>query len=344
MREMNALLSTRVDKSRPDIVDSLELHIRRSRDDDQDYEAAVAIENAIYPEEPQSVESWRFWDANRDPQYFFRRYVGEVGGRVVATAAIGHTSWTYQPGKFFVFVAVDPRCQRRGIGGAVYDYLLDELAPFEPTKFVGHAREDHEDSMQFLQNRGYRPVLRAPKSRLDTAAFDPSPFEYKVQRVLDSGIAIKTLAQLCDEDPQWKRKVYELEWECLQDVPTTDPFTKRSFEQFEKMTLGNPHLLPDAWFIALDGDRYVGMSALWRNLVTDRLLQTGLTGVVRSHRRRGIATALKVQAIRYAQDHGNAEVETDNEENNPMLQLNIQLGFKPQPAFVDFEKNLTPAV
>ena len=340
----DTLTKSRFRETHQNAAKTLDLHIRRFRYDDGDYKAAVAIENANYPDQPQSVESWRFADANREPQYLFRRYAGELDGRVVATVAMGHTIWTYRPGKYFMFIAVDPRFQRRGIGTAIYGYLLDELAPLEPTKLVAFAREDHEGSMRFLRKRGFQPALRAPKSRLDTALFDPAPFQYKVQRVLDSGIAIKTMAQLRQEDPDWKQKIYDLEWECLQDVPSTDPFTRRSFEQFERTTLRNPALLPEAWYIAVDGDRYVGLSLLWRNLATDQLLETGLTGVVRSHRRRGIATALKLQAIRYAQEHDNAMIETDNEENNPMLQLNIQLGFRPQPAFVDFEKLLMPGV
>ena len=71
-----------------------------------------------------------------------------------------------------------------------------------------------------------------------------------------------------------------------------------------------------------------------------RLLYTGLTGVLRSHRRRGVATALKVTALSFAKKRSVKFVKTDNEENNPMYDLNMQLGFKPQPAYVDYEKPL----
>lgn len=33
-------------------------------------------------------------------------------------------------------------------------------------------------------------------------------------------------------------------------------------------------------------------------------------------------------------------IETDNEENNPMYQINMKLGFEPLPAWVDYEKTL----
>jgi hypothetical protein len=37
-------------------------------------------------------------------------------------------------------------------------------------------------------------------------------------------------------------------------------------------------------------------------------------------------------------------IETYNEENNPMYALNLALGFKPQPAWLEFEKRLKEMV
>ncbi len=322
----------------------LELHIRRSRYDDRDYEAAVAIENAYYPELAQSADGWRHWDSVREPQYLWRRYLGEIDGTIVATAEIGHASWAHRPGKYHVYVAVVPSYQRRGIGSAFFDFLLDEAHLLEATKLTTRAREDHEQSFRFLEKRGFKSVLRACTSCLQVAEFDPAPFQQKVERVLQSGITIKTMAQLRQEDPDWKRKMYDLDWDCLKDVPHSDPLTRHSFEQFEKGILNHPRLLDEAWFIALDGERYVGLSVLWPNHVNRELLETGLTGVVSSYRRRGIATALKVRAIEYAAANGALEVTTDNEENNPMLQINLQLGFKERPAFHELHRNLAPRV
>ena len=73
-----------------------------------------------------------------------------------------------------------------------------------------------------------------------------------------------------------------------------------------------------------------------------RSLETGLTGVRREYRRRGIATALKVMALQFARENGYTEIVTDNEENNPMFQINLQLGFEPQPASLDYVRHLQP--
>ena len=62
--------------------------------------------------------------------------------------------------------------------------------------------------------------------------------------------------------------------------------------------------------------------------------------MVRSHRRKGLATALKLWGIAFAKRYGAKLLETDNEESNPMCHLNRKLGFEPQPAWIDFEKRM----
>jgi mycothiol synthase len=109
------------------------------------------------------------------------------------------------------------------------------------------------------------------------------------------------------------------------------------FEQ----ALGLPESLPDAFFIVRDGLRYVGMSYLHRdNKIPDRLLQR-ITAIHAEYRGRGIALALKVKTIAYAQQHGFHEIRTAVESNNPsMLAINAKLGFVQGLGLVLFEKKL----
>jgi GNAT superfamily N-acetyltransferase len=128
-----------------------------------------------------------------------------------------------------------------------------------------------------------------------------------------------------------------METEIMKDVPYTDPITPEPLEQYEKI-FDSPSIMHDGFFLALDSGRYVGTSTLWRSTTDEGHLYTGLTGVLRSHRRRGVATALKTVALTFAKESGYKIIETDNEENNPMYLLNLQLGFKPQPAYLDYHR------
>ena len=90
-------------------------------------------------------------------------------------------------------------------------------------------------------------------------------------------------------------------------------------------------------FFALDGDQFVGLSYLRVRSENPQELETGITGVLRDYRRRGIATALKVKAAAFAQQCGADRIMTMNEEKNPMYELNVQLGFKPLPRWITYQ-------
>ena len=85
----------------------------------------------------------------------------------------------------------------------------------------------------------------------------------------------------------------------------------------------------DACFIAVERDHWVGYSCLdTANSSAERLRQSW-TGVLPSHRRRGIATALKVLGVAYARDHGYAFIETTSRSDNVVSQaMNLRVGFR----------------
>ena len=110
------------------------------------------------------------------------------------------------------------------------------------------------------------------------------------------------------------------------------------FEEFQKVW-ERTNLLTDAWFVAVDNGEYVGMTNLWTSQANAKLLYVGLTGVARSHRKRGIAMALKVRSVEFALQNGFNEIRTWNETNNQaMLGINNRLGFVRQPAHIEFVK------
>jgi mycothiol synthase len=314
--------------------------IRPFETTDKDYKAFALLQQAVWPEYPDTVDEWKHRDESRDPKYLFRRFVAERGGEMVASGLHCEPWWSMRPGKYWISIDVHPDHRRLGIASALYDYLLGLVTGHDPLMIISRTREDQTDALCFLDSRGFKQVMRFPVSYLDVPSFDPKPFADKVARVEALGIEIRPLAELTGEYPDWKRKLWDLDWELLQDVPVREPPTRQSFEIYEAQELGDPGFTLDGQIIALDAGRWVGKSGLWTAEGDPKKLTTGLTGVVRSHRRKGLATAMKVRSIAFARHYGARLIKTANEENNPMYKLNMQLGFEPQPAWLDFEKTI----
>ena len=315
------------------------LEIRPFNNTDEDYRSVVGVSNANWPDELSAPESWQHRDKHRDPKYLFRRVVGEVDGEVVAYSSYGESSWAHVPGKYFISVEVHPDHQRRGHGAAMYDHVVGLLSERDPLFFTSDTREDKPDFIRFLTKRGFERQMRYPVSHLNPQTFEFAKFEGVEKHVAEQGIEIINVPDLPARDPDWKRNWYDLECECWMDVPLPEPPTKGSYEEFASR-FDSPNYDASAHFIAIDGDRYVGLTGMWISIAEKHKLYTGLTGVVRSHRRKGVATALKLHGIRFAREYGVTIIETDNEENNPMFGLNLHLGFEAQPAWLDFRKVL----
>lgn len=137
------------------------------------------------------------------------------------------------------------------------------------------------------------------KLRLDLSAFDetavagagPSP---------DAGIRYETLASLGDT-PENRWLLYELNKECSADIPGRGAFY--DFPEYVAKRLDQPTFDPDAVILALDGYRWVGMSAV-SDWTSRGFMFAEMTGVVRTHRRGGIGLAMKLLAIRHARTRG----------------------------------------
>ena len=307
---------------------------------DEEYEAIAAVEKAVYPDNAETAANFKRYDAVWDTNYIRRPFVVEADDKIVAFAIYNERPWSYEPGKYGFHIMVFPDYERRGIGTAVYDHILQEvLQQKQPlVQLNSHARSDKPQSIRFLEKRGFQEVMRWFVSVLDVQQFDVGGYIGLRQKLAAEGVAIRPLPQQKLLDSDWLNHVYELDWELALDEPRPSPPTKEPLEQYIKKYIEDPDLIQDAWYVAVDNGRYVGMTQLYRKTDKPTEYGSGFTGVVRSHRRRGLATALKSYSIEYAQQRGIHTIRTGNEEHNPMYQLNVQLGFKDLMAELAFEK------
>jgi GNAT superfamily N-acetyltransferase len=315
------------------------LTIRDFTPTDEEYAALAAVENACYPEYPGTVEEWKHDDATRPERIKFRRLVAELDGAVVGAASHSQFEGMYHPRRFSVSAIVHPAFQGRGIGRALYARLLEALALHDPLSARANVREDFARSVRFLADRGFVEDSRSWESRLDVATFDPAPFAGAEARAGAAGITFATMDELQRRDPDHRQKLYELDVEATKDEPHPEPITEPSRESYDGWVFDSPNYLPEGNFVALDGDRYVGMSTLRTSQADPTELYVGFTGVLRDYRGKGIAMALKLKTIAFAKARGIATIKTWNDSSNrPMLRINEALGFARQPAWISLLK------
>ncbi len=310
---------------------------------DEAYQVMAAIDAAVFGGHPVPVEELKHDDATRNPDFLFRRDLIRRDGDVIGFATYGQNQWAYHPQKVECRVFVDPRHDGPDIRPAYLAHTLATLRDRDIIAITSGMLEDKPEAMRFFAENGFVEVAREALSELDVPGFDPGRFAGLDARLQAEGIEIAGLPALQARDPDWRRKLYELELLISADVPSTGGKQPHTFESWVAARLDGPAFDPEGWFVALDGDRYVGESQGCVNRAEPDHFQTGLTGVRRDYRRRGIATALKLYVIEYARRHGIARIVTNNDSRNPMYQLNLALGFLPRPAWVRVEKTLDRA-
>lgn len=316
---------------------------------DADQERRVEIGSALYPDSPRSIQMVRHGDSIWDSARYFRlrlaatRVTGAGGEDVVAWGELEHMPWQFHPDKYGMGIEVHPAYQRQGIGNMLYERLLAEAHRRKALLVRSGAKESKKESLRFLAKRGFTEVQRTWESRLNVATFDWERFAGAQTRAAEQGIMLTTLAAEGARDLSVLHQVHDLAVECTADEPALDPVTPAPFEDFIKDEIEAPNALPAAYFLAKDGDRYVGLSALFTRLAQPGVLSQGFTCVQRDYRGRGIAMALKMRGLVYARDHGIREIRTfNNTRNQPMLRINEAMGFTKEPAWVEYALPLRP--
>jgi GNAT superfamily N-acetyltransferase len=253
-------------------------------------------------------------------------YVGEDGLRLV------------DRGEAFVVVA--PAYRRQRIGGR----LADEIERFAAAASLRWLEaiffeRDLPAARPILEARGFGEMERYRTSIQQPATIDVSSLDSLRESLTRQGIKSVPFSEIDSADT--RQQLYRCSMEIQHDMPHEPNVSWRDspFQIWERRMFQAPGSSSDAIFVARDADQIVGLSYLV--LRADGDGEVGDTGVVRTHRRRGIGRALKMMATRYAAQHGIPRVHTDNRTDNAgMLALNTQLGFMPGEAIVIFEKTL----
>lgn len=191
---------------------------------------------------------------------------GHMRERIVAVDETGYIVGYWQldhepyqpPGVFDVMVIVDVPYRKHGIGGLLYDSALAALQRHGATRLRGQMRDRCNECLCFAEKRGFTIDRHIFESTLDLVTFDEGRFTGVVERVQASGIRFFTLADT-DQGEDALRKLYEVYRHTSRDIPGEALLPE--FEQWRYM-FRSPRHRADGYFIAAEGERWVGMTVV----------------------------------------------------------------------------------
>lgn len=315
---------------------------------ESDYGPVAQINAIINPRIPETAEDSRRWYGiiTGTPGRIMLKWVVEHAPTesVVGWGGLAHTLSDFHPRKFHVRAAVTPDHRGHGIGRKVYGLLESEAIARSAICLWGEVSEDDPRSVRFLDRQGFVPLRRTWLSRLTLSEFPQSKVHDRSTALTGEGLRLTTLAAEGVDRPDVRRRLFNLNQVSSADVPRMGEYAPISFKEFVVAELTDPKAIPEATFLACDGEVYVGWSSLQRVLASPDTLDIGFTGTLPEYRGRGIASELKRQAIEYARAHGYRSVITANDSLNPRIwAINEKLGFHREVTWIRAEKLLAPA-
>lgn len=315
--------------------------IRPFKHSERDYKTLTDIRNTIYPDHPETPEDVKFDIENIPQKIKWQSFFVEQNSKAVAQGGYRHYQSSFHPQRFMISLRVLPEFRRQGIATKLYQHVLEALEPLDPKFLKAFVRDDAKGGLDFASKLGFVEEARYWESCLAVQTFDASPYEGLEAHVNAQGVKLVPLTELMQSHADYKKRIFDLDWECTQDEPQPDVATKPEYEPWIKHQFDKPSFTPEAFLVAVQGDDWIGLNELSVNKETDGGLENGFTALKRSARAKGIATALKVKNILWAQEQGFKGIRTGNNSlNEPMLKINSKLGFKKQVAEIGLKKEL----
>jgi mycothiol synthase len=316
-------------------------HIRRL--EAHEYDIWSGIHNAAFAYWASSVQEILARDARFAMQEHLRfaRFLVFKNEKAIAALSYSHNSYQFQATHFRFKMAVPDNSNT--VRTAALEFLTQALQVFNVERLQVDVRQDSITELEFYLSNGFSEHAHEFESKLNVSAFDLAPWLSASKKPRTLGYEIRSL-EVLKEIPDFKQRFYDLHIQLERDVPSSNPPTPQAFEAFSKRHFETPTLSLSRVLIMVkanaNGFDWVGMTEL-ETSDTNPDLHVGLTGVLRGHRRQGLALALKLHSIQHAKTHGFPKICTHNASTNrPMLEINERLGFQKEPATIELHKHL----
>jgi GNAT superfamily N-acetyltransferase len=255
------------------------------------------------------------------------RFVLETNGAICGYAQIIPHGFV-PPNWAGAGIMVHPDQRQKGYGQILWQQLEQRLKQHSLQGLETYIRDDDPASRAWARARGFESYANRFASVLNLEAFDESQFTGHLERVHTSGIEIRSFAEIVQTESDWHR-LLEFVADSLTRTPDLQGNPRWSLEHVAHYVRDESQTNADRIFLAIDAGVWVGVSVL----SLDRgQTYNFITAVNPSHRGRGIALALKLEAIKTAKALGYSQMRTNNlSVNAPMLEVNKKLGFEKLP-------------
>lgn len=287
-----------------------------------DAEVVARLFNRI-EQEPESADSIRARFDRYPAKMAVQRLMVEHAGQPVAYghAVALHEAGGDRPLVFIIRADVMPDHEGNGVGQHLFSVNEKFATENGAAWLMSKVRDDQDRGLSFLEQLGYRQEQHLYGVILDLESFDQAI-------ELPSGIEIRPWSEFTDDEPN-RRRLYECNAESDADTPGIELWGVATFEDWQQSTFESRWYRPEGCLVALDErGEIVGMTVAGPSDPDN--VGIDYTGVLRSHRGRGIARALKVAGAHWAKSIGAKHLHTFNDDRNePMRHVNFSLGFKP---------------
>lgn len=241
------------------------------------------------------------------------RLVAALDGAVVGAAHVRPPIHAAGGETALVWLGVLDGLRRRGVGTALEERAAAHARSLGKRRLMATVRDDNAHSLGFYAHRGYAEVNRMREVILELADHEPPAVD------APAGYELAPLR------PEHDEGIWRVARESDADIPSVEPFDELPFEEWCTVNLRSG-LLRELSFVALRDGRVAGFALLEE--YGEGAANHAMTGVARSARGVGLATALKRAQIVASRRAGVQRLHTVNDfANAPMRRVNEKLGY-----------------
>jgi RimJ/RimL family protein N-acetyltransferase len=194
------------------------------------------------------------------------------------------------------------------------------------------------EGYRFATRREYRETGQVLEDyRLDVQQANLNAYPGLRERLENEGIGFASLAELNPDEALLRRVQYL--WAETGDENLELDSLSESFDSWREHVLAGSGQSPETHWLALREGRPVGTTYLKR--LSPEAAENDYTAVTPAYRGRGIAQALKLRALAWAQQNGLRYFHTSSDVRNVrMIAINRHLGYQPGVRRMEMARDL----